>query len=312
MDEPHISVLAGEVVRVLAPKPGEIFVDGTVGAGGHTRLLAEAVGATGQIIGLDRDAAALDLARPSLPGVKLVHAPFSELPDVLAAAGTPAVDGILLDLGVSSMQLDDAARGFSFSRPGPIDMRMNASSSDQTALELLRESSVDEIEQILRDYGEERFSRRIAARLKSDARSGALKTTLDLARAIEAEIPAKARHMQRIHPATRTFQALRIAVNRELAELETFLETFPALLRNGGRCAIISFHSLEDRLVKNAFRDLEKTSSLPAHLALAAGERIHPICEVLTKKPLVPGDEEIAQNPRARSAKLRACRKVAA
>jgi len=309
---PHLPVLADEVVQYLAPAPGRVVCDGTLGAGGHAERVLEA-GA--RVIGLDRDPAALAVARERLARfaerVTIVHATFGEVADVLRDLGLAQVDGFLLDVGVSSIQLDEPERGFSFSRPGPIDMRMDPSGGDPTALDLIRRLDVTELSDILRDLGEERYHKRIAQRLKEDARAGALRDTRDLARAVEECIPEPARRRMKIHPATLTFQALRIAVNRELDQLEAFLEVFPDLLADGGRCVVISFHSLEDRMVKHRFRDLAWSSSLPPHLAEQAGERVHPICRPVTRKAVVASEDEIRGNPRARSAKLRACERVA-
>lgn len=314
-DTPHIAVLADEVVADLAPGGSRLYCDGTLGAGGHAERVLDAA-PDARLIGLDRDPAALAIAGARLARfggrATLVHATFGEVDRVLADLGVPPIDGFLLDLGLSSIQLDEAARGFSFSRPGPIDMRMDPSGEDPTALDLIRRLDVDELTRVLRDLGEERFAARIAQRLKDDARAGRLATTADLARAVEECIPAPARRRMRIHPATQSFQALRIAVNRELDQLERFLDIFPDLLADGGRCAVISFHSLEDRMVKHRFRDLAWSSSLPPDLAIAAGERVHPIVRVLHRKAVVASDDEIGRNPRARSARLRACEKVAA
>jgi 16S rRNA (cytosine1402-N4)-methyltransferase len=308
----HIPVLADDVLAQLQPRAGALYCDATVGAGGHAERILE-TGA--RLVGLDRDQVALAEARrrlaPHAGRLTLVHARFGQVREVLDRLGIAPVDGFVADLGVSSMQIDDPARGFSFSAEGPIDMRMDPDDPEgATALDLLRQSPTDELERILRDYGEERYARRLAARLKEAARAGRLQTTLDLARLVAEAIPAKSQQRSRIHPATRTFQALRIAVNRELEELEAFLEVFPDLLAPGGRCAIVSFHSLEDRLVKHRFRDLARVSSLPPHLAEAAGERVAPICRLITRKAIFPGEEEVAANPRARSARLRACEKV--
>lgn len=309
----HIPVLARELVELVAPRPDGVYVDGTLGGGGHTRLLLEASAPGGTVISIDRDPAAVDRARAALAEFSgrhhIVHARFADIGDVVSDRGFDRVDGIALDLGLSSIQLDDAARGFSFSAAGPIDMRMDPTTGD-TALDLIRHSSADELANILYELAEERYSRRIATELKAALRAGALATTADLARIVSAAIPAKAQRTLRIHPATRTFQALRIAVNRELDQLEQFLDRFPAWLAPGGRCAVISFHSLEDRLVKHRFRDLAFTSSLPPDLARAAGEPTEPVCRVLTRKPVTPGDDEIAHNPRARSAHLRVCEKA--
>ncbi len=303
------------MVQQLAPRSGGVYCDGTVGAGGHAERVLEAA-ADVRLIGIDRDPAALAIARERLARfagrVTLVHATYADAERVLAGHGIQQVDGFVLDLGLSSIQLDEAERGFSFARPGPIDMRMDPSGDEPTALDLIRRVGVEELSRILRDLGEERYHKRIAHRLKEEVRGGHLSTTADLARVIEACIPAPARRRMRIHAATQSFQALRIAVNRELEQLERFLDRFPDLLNDGGRCLVISFHSLEDRMVKHRFRDLAWSSSLPPHLAEAAGERVHRICRVLTRKAVVAGDEEIARNPRARSARLRACEKVTA
>ena len=314
-DIPHISVLADEVIAALEPGASKVYVDGTLGAGGHAERILEAA-ADARVVGLDRDPAALAIAGARLARfgerATLVHATFGEVDRVLSDLGLARVDGLLLDLGLSSIQLDTAERGFSFSRPGPIDMRMDPSGDEPTALDLLRRLDVEELSRVLRDLGEERYHARIAGRLKDDVRAGRLATTADLAKAIEECIPAPARRRMRIHPATQSFQALRIAVNRELDQLEHFLDIFHDLLTGGGRCAVISFHSLEDRMVKHRFRDLAWSSSLPPDLAVAAGERVHPIVRPVTRKAVVASDAEIAANPRARSARLRACEKVAA
>jgi 16S rRNA (cytosine1402-N4)-methyltransferase len=309
---PHLPVLADEVIHFLAPASGQVVCDGTLGAGGHAeRILA----AGARLIGLDRDPAALAIARerlaPFADRVTMVHATFADAREVLAGLGIDQVDGLLLDLGVSSIQLDEPERGFSFSRPGPIDMRMDPTGGDPTALDLIRRLDVTELADVLRDLGEERYHKRIAQRLKEDARAGRLADTGDLARAAAECIPEPARRRMKIHPATLTFQALRIAVNRELDQLAAFLEVFPELLADGGRCVVISFHSLEDRMVKHRFRELAWSSSLPPHLAEQAGERVHPIVQPLTRKAVVASEDEIRANPRARSARLRACQKVA-
>jgi 16S rRNA (cytosine1402-N4)-methyltransferase len=313
---PHVSVLADEVIEQLEPRPGRVYCDGTIGAGGHAERLLEAGAPDARLIGIDRDPAALAIAGQRLARfagrATLVHATFGQVDRVLAELDVRQVDGFILDLGLSSIQVDEAERGFSFARPGPIDMRMDPSSGDPTALELIRRLDVDELSRVLRDLGEERYHQRIAHRLKEEVRAGRLATTRDLARAVEECIPAPARRRLRIHAATQTFQALRIAVNRELDELERFLDLFPTLLGDGGRCAVISFHSLEDRMVKHRFRDLAWSSSLPPDLAEAAGERVHPVCRVLTRKAVVASEAEVARNPRARSARLRACEKLAA
>jgi 16S rRNA (cytosine1402-N4)-methyltransferase len=301
----HASVLLAEVLEQLSPREGELFCDGTLGGAGHSSALMER---GVRLIGIDRDPLALSAAHARLgEGIELHHAQFSEIPALL---GDRKLDGLLLDLGVSSPQLDLPERGFSFMKEGPLDMRMDPTRG-QTALELIRALEVEELIAILFEYGEERYAKRIAGSIK-EAAMGDLRTTTQLAKLCSDAIPFAEQRKSKIHPATRTFQALRIAVNAELLELEAILHALPDLLAPGGRAAIISFHSLEDRLVKNRFRDLAWTTSLPPHLAHQAGERIEPVVEVLTRKPITATDDEIARNPRSRSAKLRACRRTAA
>jgi 16S rRNA (cytosine1402-N4)-methyltransferase len=311
----HIPVLLDEVLDHLDPRPGGLYVDGTFGRGGHTRAILDRIGSEGRIIALDRDpdavAAAAELVASSDGRLEVVHARFGSLAAVLAERGVAEVDGVLLDLGVSSPQLDDGARGFSFNRPGPIDMRMDPTTGP-TALDLIRDRSEPELAALLRDLGEERLHKKIARRLKQAVRDGELTDTVALAGVVAGCFsPGDLRRM-RIHPATRTFQALRIAVNRELDELADFLADFPGLLRAGGRCVVISFHSLEDRLVKRRFRDLAWSSSLPPRLAADAGERVEPVCEPVTRKAVFADDDEADDNPRSRSARLRACRRTTA
>jgi len=257
------------------------------------------------LLGVDRDPAALAAARETLARfgdrVELIHATYDELPELL---GDTQADGLLLDLGVSSPQFDQAERGFSFSADGPLDMRMDPTRG-QTAAELIDSLTQEELADLLWTLGEERYSRRIARAIKEQRPQ----TTAELARVVASSMPAREAR-ERIHPATRSFQALRIAVNQELTQLDKILEAFPRLLKSGGRCVIISFHSLEDRRVKERFRELEWTSRLPDDLAAAAGERTVPVCRTLTRKPVTASDAELALNPRSRSAKLRACEKV--
>ena len=304
----HTPVLASEVLHYIKPARGKLYVDATIGGGGHSSLLLKA--ADCRLIGIDRDLEAMAAAREALEPfgnrAQLFHSAMSELPQVLAERGITKIDGLIADLGVSSHQLNSTGRGFSFSRPGPIDMRMDTTSGE-TALELIRRLSSDELATVIREYGEERFAARISRRLKDAVRAHELQTTEDLAQLVERTLPDLERRKRKIHPATKTFQALRIAVNGELKQLETLLGHVVALLAPGARCVIISFHSLEDRLVKNSFRDWAWSSSLPPQYALEAGERIAPLCRVLTRKVVVANDAEVAANPRARSAKLRAC-----
>lgn len=310
----HIPVLGEEVADHLAAQPGGTYCDGTLGGGGHARRTLSDSHPDGRLIGIDRDPDALAAAGERLTEfgdrVTLVHDTFGNVARVLGELGVTGVDGFLLDLGPSSPQFDRAERGFSFTHAGPIDMRMDRSSGE-TALGLIRRLPAHELAQLIRDYGEEKYSRRVANAIKDALDAGDLDTTVDLAAVVEAAIPPPVRWRMKIHPATRTFQALRIAVNRELDQLTRFLDDFPDLLNPGGRCVIISFHSLEDRLVKRRFRDLAWSSSLPPHLAEQAGERVNPICEVVTRKPVFATDAEVESNPRARSARLRACTKLA-
>jgi len=295
----HESVLVDEVVHYISPRQDGIYCDCTAGGGGHLAALG-----TGRRIGIDRDPAALAAARARLgDGVTLVHGEFGEIAVLLTEMNVPRVDGFVLDLGVSSPQLDQAERGFSFTREGPLDMRMDPTRG-QTALELVHELDVDALGEVIGELGEERRSRPIARAIKQAEARGEMQSTADLRRAAVRVLgPARGG----IDPGTRTFQALRIAVNRELEQLERFLATFPDRLAPGGRCVVISFHSLEDRLVKNCFRDLAWSSSLPPAHAERAGERVRPVVSVLTRKPVFASDAEVARNPRARSARLRAC-----
>jgi len=310
----HASVLAAEVIEHLAHRNHGVYVDGTLGGAGHAEALLETL-PNARLIGVDRDPSALDAARARLARfgdrATVVHAEYAEIPRVLTKLKLPRVDGLLLDLGVSSPQLDHADRGFSFARTGPLDMRMDPTRG-KTALDLIRELDPDELADVIFELGEERYSKKIARLIKEALAADRIHTTTELAAVVAQAIPPAEQRRSKIHPATRTFQALRIAVNAELDQLERFLTLFPDLLTEGGRCAVISFHSLEDRPVKQRFRDLAWTSSLPRHLAAAEGERADAVCVPVTKKAVVATDEEIARNPRARSARLRVCERTAA
>jgi 16S rRNA (cytosine1402-N4)-methyltransferase len=286
----HATVMRQEVVQAVAPRAGGVYVDVTFGAGGHTVALLEAE-PRARVVAIDRDPEAIATGRERLAvvadRVTFVHAPFSRVGEELEALGISRTDGVVADLGVSSPQLDHAERGMSFRREGPIDMRMDPEQGE-TALDLIARLSDDELANVIYEYGEERRSRRIARSIKKAFGGGELRTTLDLRRAIVRAVgPAR---VGGVDPATRTFQALRIAVNRELEELEALLACLPQVLTGGAVAAILTFHSLEDRLVKRAF------ATAP--------------WQPLTKKPLVPSDEEHLHNPRARSAKLRAARRL--
>jgi 16S rRNA (cytosine1402-N4)-methyltransferase len=283
-------------MRHLRPERGGVFVDCTVGLGGHSHLMLER-GAT-RVIGLDRDPQALGIARAALAPwagrIDLVHADYRTLDEVLDRRGIDVVDGTLADLGVSSLQLDSPGRGFSFQRDEPLDMRMDVSSGD-TAADFLARSNERELADVIYAYGEERFSRRIARAIVHARRERPVDTTGLLAAIVRRAVPR--RGYARIDPATRTFQALRIRVNRELEGLDRFLASAVRRLKAGARLVVITFHSLEDRIVKHTLRALEKGGEV--------GVR------TLTKKPVVPGEDEIEKNPRARSAKLRAAERVA-
>ncbi len=292
-DRQHTPVMPNEVLSGLAVRPGMTVLDGTVGLGGHAELLAQAAGPEGRLIGLDRDPEALSLARERLGSVPapftLVHARYSELQRVLADLGIPAVDRILLDIGVSSLQLDRPERGFGFRHDAPLDMRMDPGEA-QTAADLLATFPEEELARIFRTYGEERFAGRIAKRIAEERRDGPITTTAELAGLVERVVPRRGR----IHPATRVFQALRIVVNDELGELERGLSAAAGALRPAGRLAVIAFHSLEDRIVKTAFRTW-------------AGEgRVR----LLPRKCIKPAREECLANPRSRSARLRVLERI--
>jgi len=306
-----VSVLAKEVLDYLKPRPGGVYLDGTLGGGGHASLVLDACSPDGQLIGLDQDCDALAAATASLAGfgerAVLRHANFSQMESQLDQLGIEAVDGILLDLGVSSYQLDQASRGFSFREEGPLDMRMNASAG-QTAADVLAETERDELRRIFREYGEERFAGRIASAIVRNRELQPLTTTTQLAELVSGAVPG-GRAPQRIHPATRVFQALRIYVNEELASLQTGLEAGFNRLKPGGRMVVISFHSLEDRMVKRAFRASATGCVCPPRLPVCSCGR-KPLAKVLTRKAVRATEEEISQNPRSRSAVLRALEKL--
>jgi 16S rRNA (cytosine1402-N4)-methyltransferase len=306
----HASVLAREVVELLRPAPGRLVLDGTLGGGGHAELLL-AEGAS--VIGIDKDPRALAAASARLArygeAFRAVRADFRDAKNVLAALGIAGVDGALVDLGVSSPQLDDAERGFSFREAGPLDMRM--SSEGETVAELLARADERELARILSEYGEEPFARPIARAIKRAVDALAPGEALDTARLAEVvagAIPRKA-WPKRIHPATRTFQALRIAVNDELGALAAWLDSLPSMVRLGGRAAAISFHSLEDRMVKERFRSLTHACTCPPDLPVCACGAQASFAQV-TRRAVQASDDEVAQNPRARSARLRAVERI--
>ena len=307
----HRSVLLDETLDVLDPRRGGVFVDATLGMAGHAEAVLQA-NPKNIVIGLDQDADAVTLAterlEPFADRARIFHSSFSNLRAVLRESGHEKVDGILADLGVSSLQLDDPERGFSFRFDAPLDMRMDTSAAVPTAAELLETLSEEEIANIIYRFGEERFSRRIARRIIERREAGnPVTTTTELAELVERSVRRSKK--DKIHPATRTFQALRIAVNRETDVLAQFIVDAVESLKTEGRLAIITFHSLEDRIVKQAFQRLSGKCQCPPRIPqCVCGARKE--VEVLTRKPIVPGEEEIVANPRSRSAKLRAARKI--
>jgi len=285
----HTPVLAAEVMQLLDVRPGMRVVDGTLGGGGHTRLFADAVGPEGLVVGIDRDPVAIERAARELAGrpVRFAQANFRDLPEVLDAVGLERVDRVLLDVGLSSDQLADDTRGFSFDSDGPLDLRFDPTEGEP-AWRLIARMRPETLADLIHEYGEERYARRIARRIAAAREKQPIRTAREFARVVTAAIPRQ-QPPPRIHPATRSFQALRIAVNEELKSLRIALERTPDRLAIDGRLAVISFHSLEDRLVKQAFRNKQ-------------------IWEPLTRGPVEASPEEVARNSRSRSAKLRVAR----
>jgi 16S rRNA (cytosine1402-N4)-methyltransferase len=283
----HTSVLPVESLALLAVRPGSRVVDGTLGGGGHTRLLAEAVGPEGVVIAIDRDPEAIARGSRELAGlpVRFAQANYCDMPEVLDALSIDTVDAVLLDVGLSSDQLADGSRGFSFDSEGPLDLRFDPTEGEP-AWRIVNRMRPESLADLIFEFGEERYSRRIARRIAAVRGKQPIQSARDFARIVVSAIPRQS-PPSRIHPATRTFQALRIAVNQELKSLRIALERIPTRLAPGGRCAVISFHSLEDRLVKEAFRNRQ-------------------VWDCLTRSPVEAGADEVARNPRSRSAKLRA------
>lgn len=309
----HVPVMLNEVLDLLATRPAGRYLDGTLGLGGHARAVLRKAGIGAELLGLDRDAHALEMARMNLAefgsAVHTRQSCFADFPEALDEIGWDTVDGALVDLGVSSMQLDTPGRGFSFLRDGPLDMRMDPDGKAEPASALVNAASVGQLTEIIENYGEEPMAGRIARAIDEARARGPIETTLQLAAIVERAYPAKWRRTARNHPATKTFQALRLAVNGELEQLKLFLERIVPRLAVGGRVAVISFHSLEDRIVKHFF----KTASTgcicpPQQLFCVCGH--HASLRLVTKKALTATDEEMAVNARSRSAKLRVAERI--
>ena len=301
-----------EAVDMLACRPGKIIVDGTLGGSGHARRVCEQIDPGGVFIGIDQDRDAIDHARNVLPAdesrIHIVHGNFVDLPLYLSQFGIGAVDGILIDIGLSLHQIEASGRGFSFSRDEPLDMRMDIR-SDATAADLVACLSERDLAQTFRRYGEERWAARIARHLVAHRKTHPVTTSGQLARLVAKAVPAAAARAQKIHPATRVFMALRIAVNRELEVLDRFLETAVDLLNPGGRLCVLSFHSLEDRIVKHRFRAMERPCTCPPSFPQCVCGR-QATMRLLTRKVMRPAEAEIRNNPMARSTRLRAAEKL--
>ncbi len=307
----HLPVLSEEVVSCLITRPEGIYVDATLGMGGHTKSILDCTNSRSLVIGLDVDEEAISISREALSRynghVIYRNSNFSDVDKVLDSLDIREVDGIIADLGMSSYQIESSERGFSFMREEPLDMRMDPRLRF-TAYDLVNEMTMDEISRVLKMYGEEKWSRRIAKRIVETRKEGPIKTSAELARVVSLAIPKKF-HPARIHPATKTFQALRIAVNNELENIREFIGKAVTRLRTGGRLVIISFHSLEDRLVKTSFLKMASPCVCPPDMPVCGCGRKR-ILKVVTRSPVIPGDEEIMNNPRARSAKMRVGERV--
>ena len=306
----HVSVLLEECIEGLAIKPEGLYVDGTLGGAGHSSRIAAAL-STGRLIGIDRDPVALRAAakrlEPFSDRVSLVHSNFCEMAAALDGLGISGVDGILLDLGVSSPQLDEVQRGFSYMADAPLDMRMNNEDS-LSAHTVVNTWSYEELKRILYEYGEERYAPQIASAICRRREGKPIETTLELVDVIRSAMPPAALR-EKQHPAKRSFQAIRIAVNDELNSVAKAMEAAIPLLNPGGRLAVITFHSLEDRIVKNAMANAAKGCTCPPSFPVCVcGKK--PLVKLVSRKPIVSGDEELERNPRARSAKLRICEKI--
>ncbi|MGD9366299.1 MAG: 16S rRNA (cytosine(1402)-N(4))-methyltransferase RsmH [Desulfobacteraceae bacterium] len=308
----HVSAMLQEAVACLACRPGGIYVDGTLGGAGHARAICQQIMPDGLLIGIDQDADAIANARhvlePYADNTRLFHGNFIDLPDYLDRLDVDTVDGILLDLGLSQHQLEGSGRGFSFRKDEPLDMRMDIRHKT-CAADLVNQLEEAELTRIFKRYGEERWSRRISRAIVAERFRSPIQTSRQLADVVVSAVPRRAAAMQKIHPATRVFQALRIAVNQELDRLAEFLDSAVDLLSKGGRLCILSFHSLEDRMVKHKFKVLSKGCDCPPDFPVCVCKK-QPIVRVLTKKVRRPTQAEIARNPLARSTRLRAVEKI--
>lgn len=309
----HISAMPGEVLHFLDPGPGGTYVDGTLGGAGHARAICERIGPSGHLIGIDQDSDAIRHAEETLKKdvqtrITLVHDNFGNLPGILSDLGAESVNGIVIDIGLSQHQLEQSGRGFSFMKDEPLDMRMN-DTADVRAEDLVADLPEKELADLFFTLGEEKFSRAVAAAIVRERNKAPIKTSLRLADIVSSAIPKKAAAKQKIHPATRVFQALRISVNNELGQLQDFLDHFADWLAPGGRLCVLSFHSLEDRLVKKKFRELEGRCTCPRDFPVCVCGAT-PTVKVLTRKVVRPTDEETTTNPMARSTRLRACEKI--
>ena len=307
----HVSVLLDECIKYLDIKPDGIYVDGTLGLGGHSSEIAKRLGEGGRLIAIDRDLASIERASarlaPWADRVTIVHGNFRDVAAILDEQGVPAVDGMLFDLGVSSPQLDDGQRGFSYMQDAPLDMRMDPS-DNVDAWFIVNRWPEEKIARILHDYGDERYAKRIAAAIVARRQEKEIETTLELVDVIKSAMPAPALR-EKQHPAKRSFQAIRIAVNDELSAVSQMMETAPDRLTPGGRLCVISFHSLEDRIIKNAIHERENGCTCPREAPVCTCGFVQTLRSV-TRKPVTPTDEELVLNPRSRSAKLRVAERV--
>lgn len=308
----HVSAMPDEVLYYLDLKPGKVYVDGTLGGCGHSKEILSKTGPDGKLIGIDQDMDAIENAKEVLKDyedrVTLVHDNFANLPEILSNLGIKGVDGILIDIGLSQHQLSGSGRGFSFQKDEPLDMRMNVQ-NEQTAEYLVNNLSEKELVDIFFKYGEEKFSRRIAKNIIKIRDEKPILTSLELAEIVSSSIPAKNKMKQKIHPATRIFQALRIAVNEELARLTSFMDSFHNFLNPGGRLCVLTFHSLEDRIVKKKIKELEIDCICPKDFPRCVCDKKQ-IVKGLTRKVVTPSAKEVDANPMARSTKLRAAEKL--